>query len=529
MRMCFSAKHQPGEYLRSTKDLVKHKLTQSSTKITPTHIAFAADNNNVVRQCYTAALNAGARPNGSPDWREGCDCFNAAVLDFDGNTIEFIRRQPTSCSAEPDAAPPTEINQARSTWEGRASQIGDDVQSLSSKVSKAKSRWDTVTDLASTSSKSRQPAPGISRSKTEPASSNNGSKNIVGTLLGAAAGAAVAYAMVQSEKDSSQKESEFARSRVPSSRGSRPRSNYEKTTSTRISSRTPRLRQKAPLAIEAPDYSDNDDDLYGGVLNRYSQSRRPLPPARSRTYDAIEWAPMSVAPRQNDRYSMKRSSTLPVDFPDDYPSGSRTAPGSHRTSRRGSLEDGSQLKRHDSGVSMYSHRSRRSFDGGRRKSASNVSTLKPSRRGSTYESAAEVPLPPSRTHSYISAAGMPLPSSRATSYITAAQPSSRRSRATESRSRELSEDSDGIGDVATLGPEDSISCVDFSTKSKKEKSRRSDKSSYRSSKRSEASSQQTVRPANPTTSSRHSAQTLPVRPRSQYMSRDGKRSIMSYN
>ena len=75
-----------------------------------------------------------------------------------------------------------------------------------------------VSKAPSTASK----APSVARSVSEPVAvpqvpaasetSNNGSgiaKHIVGTLLGAAAGAAVAYAMVASERDSAKKEAEF--------------------------------------------------------------------------------------------------------------------------------------------------------------------------------------------------------------------------------------------------------------------------------------------------------------------------------
>jgi hypothetical protein len=53
---------------------------------------------------------------------------------------------------------------------------------------------------------------------------------LVGTLLGAAAGAAVAYAMVQSERDNARDENEYARSRAASTRYGRTSSNYEKST-----------------------------------------------------------------------------------------------------------------------------------------------------------------------------------------------------------------------------------------------------------------------------------------------------------
>jgi hypothetical protein len=492
------------------------------TRISPTHIAFTATSRLDVRDCYTAALNAGGRPNGAPgERRDGCGCFNAAVIDHDGNTVEFIYRQATESGDHHGLPAPSELSRSQ-TWQddSRSSRYIDDTQSLSSKASRAKSRAQTALDVASATSKSTKksaapPTPGITRSRTDPLISDNSSKKLVGTLLGAAAGAAVAYAMVQSERDGSRDEAEFARSKAGSNRSSRPRSIYEKSTVSRNSGRSSRHPNRPPLAIEPRSYSE--DELHD-VLSRYTSSRRPAL-QRSRTYDAIEYAPMSTTSNMNDRYSMKRSSTLP----DYYPDGTRTAPASRHTSRRGSMDD-TRLKRHDSGVSVQSHRSRRSFDGGRRSSASNASTLKPSRRASLYDSAANVPLPSSKPQSYVSAAEMPLPSSRATSYISAAQMPFSQSRANGGYAVDPAEESDGLGDMKSVVPEDSISCVDFSTKPRKDKS--SSKSSRHGSKRSEAS---TVRPVKQSSGSKYSAQTLPDRPKDNYhSSRDGKRSANSY-
>ncbi|KAK3706808.1 hypothetical protein LTR37_012487 [Vermiconidia calcicola] len=518
---------------------------RSGTRASPNHIAFTANNRLTVRNCYAAALNAGGRPSGAPSYRNGdCSCFNAAVEDLDGNTIEFIYREPCKSEINHELPAPS-ANSRVETWQENVSRSGltEDVQSLASKTSRTKSRAQTALDLASTTSKSLKPStvsmPGITRSRTEPVTSNveNGGKTIVGTLLGAAAGAAVAYAMCQSEKDSAREESSFARSQVASSRDGRSRREHEKSSvskrshrnySTTESARTPKPPYRNMLAIESPMYED------GGiqdVISRYTSSRRPAP-QRSQTYDAIEYAPKSIASSRGDQYGLKRSTTLPTDTPDYDLEAPRTAPASQHTSRRGSLED-TKLTRHDSGVSIHSHRS------GRR---SSTSTIKPSRRGSHYESAANVPLPSPKAQSYISAAdqlsqtrskapsyksaaGMPLPSSRVTSYVSAAQypmPPSR----TNGGYTDAAEESDGLGDVRTVVPDDSISCVDYSSKSKKSKS--SSKSSRQSSKRSNAGSERTVRPAK-AGGSRHSAQTLPVRQKEDHHGgKSGKRSTFSY-
>lgn len=525
------------------------QLSASSSRPSPTHIAFAADNAQAVRHCYIAALNAGGSGSGKPGKRSGdCHCFNAAVTDLDGNTIEFIYREPAASQAQ--VAPPAPSRVESWQQDVARSSVNDDLRSLSSRAERAKSRVQTALDVASSASKSMKgstaPAPGITRSRTEPVTSrpDNGGKTIVGTLLGAAAGAAFAYAMVSSERENARDEEAFAsssRSKPPSMKDARSRSNYEGSTISKKSSRSSKQPERSMRAIEAPRY---DNDEIQDVLSRYTSSRRPLP-QRSNTYDASEYAPRSSTSHRSDRFNTKCSTTLPIDMQQQYLiEGPRTAPASRHTSRRGSFDD-NKLKRHDSGVSMHSHRSRRSFDGGRRSSISRTSTIKQP-KGSLYESAAGVPLPSSKAQSYISAADMqkassiapsyitaaemPLPSSRTASYVSAAQVSLPPSRTTVEYSD--AEESDGLGDMKTVVPDDSISCVDFSGKSKKSKSKSGSTSGSRTSrhgsKRSEAPSERTIRPANPT-SSRHSAQTLPVRAKADYYSsQGGKRSTHTY-
>ena len=406
------------------------------------------------------------------------------------------------------------------------------MRSLSSNVERSKSRAKTAFDVASAASKSMKsppgPTPGLTRSRTEPVNSrsDNGGKTIVGTLLGAAAGAAFAYAMVSSERDNARDEEVFAastRSKVPSIREARTRSNYEKSTTSKDSSRDSRYPERSTRAIEAPRYDDEDIQ---DVISRYTSSRRPGP-QRSNTYDASEYAPRSGVSNRSDRHSTRRSSTLPSEIPQYLLEGPRTAPASRHTSRRGSFDD-TKLKRHDSGVSMPSHRSRRSWDGGRRSSmsSSKASTLKPP-KGSLYESAAGIPLPSSKAPSYITAADMPLPQSRSVSYYSAARVPIPPSRTNTFYSD--AEESDGLGDTKTVVPDDSISCVDFSEKARKSKSKSSSsKSSRHSSKHSEAASASTVRPTKPT-ASRHSAHTLPTRSKGDYYSnKGGKRSTFTY-
>jgi len=247
-------------------------LTQSPTgsRISPNHIAFLAEDRNLVRECYAAALNSGGHPSGSPDYRnENCSCFNAAVEDLDGNTVEFIFRQPhgdSACCGE--AAPQGSIQNGEDVKEvadDDVQSIAQSVRSHDSKVSQAKSSMQTALELASTTSKSIKsqapPTQGISRTNTAPISSSFSSsfptRTFVGTALGAAAGAALMYAMSRAERASAKDEASFATYMS----NSKPRSRSETRQTQPPRSRTmpppppPSLRTRsiaAPMSYPAP-------------------------------------------------------------------------------------------------------------------------------------------------------------------------------------------------------------------------------------------------------------------------------------
>ncbi|KAF1365122.1 hypothetical protein EJ07DRAFT_95289 [Lizonia empirigonia] len=187
------------------------------------HIAFTATSRTAVRDFYSAALNAGGKPNGSPACRTGDEShFNAAVLDFDGNSIEVI------FSGEPDYRDDgTVISHSRViTWERTVSQsFRDNASVISSRtirsVAKAPTEVLKAPSIASKAPSVVSQAPSIARSISEPAAvpqaappatsrGDGAAKTLIGTLLGAAAGAAVAYAFVRSEQDSAKKEADFS-------------------------------------------------------------------------------------------------------------------------------------------------------------------------------------------------------------------------------------------------------------------------------------------------------------------------------
>ena len=60
-------------------------------QVAPTHLAFEADSRQAVEAFYRAALDAGARDNGAPGYRDYWPGYYAAfVLDLDGHNIEAV-------------------------------------------------------------------------------------------------------------------------------------------------------------------------------------------------------------------------------------------------------------------------------------------------------------------------------------------------------------------------------------------------------------------------------------------------------
>ncbi|GME35546.1 hypothetical protein GTA08_BOTSDO06683 [Neofusicoccum parvum] len=211
------------------------------------HIAFSAPDRIAVRNFYTAALTAGARPHGSPATRDSENgVFNAAVLDFDGNSIEVMYRE----SVDPLEDVQSAAGFSRVlTWR---KSVGGSLRDDESVISGSSVRTATRTVVPYQAPKSAGPgsvyapsvkaesvarsqAPSVARTQSAPVvpraskeelnpelMADAGARKIIGTLIGAAAGAAVAYAMVKSERDSAKEEkaaiaaSQAASQRAPS-------------------------------------------------------------------------------------------------------------------------------------------------------------------------------------------------------------------------------------------------------------------------------------------------------------------------
>lgn len=168
-------------------------------------------------------MTAGGRPNGAPATRSDEDGhFNAAILDLDGNSVEVVFKNGPDTREDGSVIGHSRvIKWQRSVHESYES-YRDDASAISSRTSASRLAPTEAAKAASVVSKAPTDASrgaSIARSVSEPvavpkaaATSESGdgaAKQFIGTLLGAAAGAAVAYAMVRSEQNSAKKESEF--------------------------------------------------------------------------------------------------------------------------------------------------------------------------------------------------------------------------------------------------------------------------------------------------------------------------------
>lgn len=378
--------------------------------------------------------------------------YSAAIIDFDGNSIEAVHRPGTSSSAASEAGGPTIgllENGSVVSKSSKASTIK--AESIAPPRSEARSRAvskaPTMIERAAPSVVSRpsQDAPPSYGTQTQTVQkADDGSKaakTIVGTLIGAAAGAAIAYAMVKGESQSSEIENpppqyttEYPQIMAPPSQVSSaqsqqsayraieappPRSTYtasapRSTVSRSMASKNPR----ASTIYEGTEFFPEDHGRRASEGSIFS-----IPediPLR-----AIEYPPPSNASQQRSQCS---PSTFISSYAADKPRG---IAGSVHSASTIKASQASAQRRHSyddrDGRSMHSHHSYRASSTHSRHSIKSVKSVAKDRDGagstaSSTRSARQVPLPagstatyysaaPSQGKSYLSAREVPLPDS----------------------------------------------------------------------------------------------------------------------
>lgn len=174
------------------------------------HVAFPAASREQVQYFFTAALKAGGKIHGDPCVRDNSGYYSAAVIDFDGNSIEAVHKPSSQGGGAVASAAPS-----RRTEIPAAPEMGG--TSAKSSESARKGGGDLFEGLLADARNAVSMARGVIENcrphDVMPHQSGHGDgKAIVGTLLGVAAGAALTYAVSREDKDS-----EYSRRRPYSS------------------------------------------------------------------------------------------------------------------------------------------------------------------------------------------------------------------------------------------------------------------------------------------------------------------------
>ncbi|KAF9888455.1 hypothetical protein FE257_008733 [Aspergillus nanangensis] len=409
------------------------------------HIAFPAPSKDAVGSFFISALKAGGTIHGEPKTRDSdSGYYSAAVVDFDGNSIEAVYR-PGSSSARSDVSRPAlallENGSVVSKASSKVSSIKPDNRSdVRSYVTKAT----TAVDRAAPSE--RTGASVVSRNTPQPSSSSptyvvhttqkkddgTTAKTIVGTLIGAAAGAAIAYAMSKGDSDSSEI--------LPP-----PQYSAREFLQLESSSRAPSQIQEVPgyRAIEAPPPRSTYSQFEGRPgLTRSVTSKNPR---ASTIYEGTEYVPRgnggSVYMDENGRRASEGSvygtRDLPlraIEYPpgldnQNYPCNPSTFissfPDKSRVMDKGSVYSSSTIKPSKAKYEEH-HSSHHSIHHRSSHHSSHRSSSRPNASNSTASStrtARNIPLPEGSSVSYhsgaksgVSARDVPLPRSTLDDY-----------------------------------------------------------------------------------------------------------------
>jgi hypothetical protein len=182
------------------------------------HVAFTAPSRLAVQHFFTAGLKAGGKFHGDPAVRDNSGYYSAAVIDFDGNSIEAVYRPTFSDDKENDIK--SVISNARSTTTARSDAKSSfsraaptEVRSTTSRAapprqasspSQAKASGDVIENLMAEARNAANVAREVverARPSMNTTSGGGSGETIMGTLLGVAAGAALHYAFTSNSNN----------------------------------------------------------------------------------------------------------------------------------------------------------------------------------------------------------------------------------------------------------------------------------------------------------------------------------------
>ncbi|KPI36192.1 uncharacterized protein AB675_8974 [Cyphellophora attinorum] len=191
-------------------------LTQATASVPAgaAHVAFPAASRQAVQEFFSAAQRAGGTTLGAPCLRDSSGYYSAAVVDFDGNSIEAVHRPALDAGAAQLRTEICSVDVTPERSEGaQGSQVGSrQGDAFDIVLAQARSAADVARQLVSSvrpNLKSSPSAPATSTPSTQVhnkdafAKAGDPSNAVVGTLFGVAAGAAMAYALTSRSSSSS--------------------------------------------------------------------------------------------------------------------------------------------------------------------------------------------------------------------------------------------------------------------------------------------------------------------------------------
>ncbi|KAK5790346.1 hypothetical protein VI817_007633 [Penicillium citrinum] len=193
------------------------------------HVAFPAPSKDAVKTFFISALKAGGQIHGEPKTRDSqTGYYSAAIIDFDGNSIEAVYRPGASVVASEAGGPTIALlengsvvsKSSKATTVSKATTIKK-TESIAPPASEAQSRAvsraptaiekaapSVVSNHTQSQSRSIPPPTYVQTQTVQKPDDGKAAKTIVGTLIGAAAGAAIAYAMVKGDSQSTESETD---------------------------------------------------------------------------------------------------------------------------------------------------------------------------------------------------------------------------------------------------------------------------------------------------------------------------------
>ena len=395
------------------------------------HVAFSAPSRSAVQDFFLAAIRAGGKVHGEPVARDSSGYYSAAVIDFDGNSIEAVSRPAFSDDKENDVRSLVSRKSSRPPLTTSRSVLSESVPRSSKSTPAvpgvARSRCDSAStsgprppsgDVLDNLFDSARSAANLARQVADNARSGNdrsaatptGAKagtgeGIVGALLGVAAGAALYHAF--SERRPSVTKRSYTEPSTP---------DHDHHLYRAIVGPPSEYSRQSPITMEDNDFASTVKRERDSAVNTPSRRSGSTTSKASHTRGqrAIEAPPSRSSPPTSYRpAAVLTTTTSAPPTPSSSRSSRRRSVSVDSRSRRSSHSrpqshlDGPSFVRVEETLELVRHNktNTRSHTG----SGSDASTIKPTARSSRPPSSTSrsrrdeaefVPLPPSRASTW---------------------------------------------------------------------------------------------------------------------------------